>query len=126
MSDTKDDAWVGQVADKLDRLEADVPSEVQLQLQAARRTAIAQAERQATQKETRSRKPWLSYTLLGSGAFASALVVSLVFLGQPEPALPLLEDAEMAAAMEVEMLEELEFLAWMIEEGELLDEGQQG
>lgn len=122
MSEPKDDAWVGQVAEKLDRLEAEVPSEVQLQLQAARRAALAEAEK----NESKPGLPWLPYTLLGSGALASALVVSLVLLGQPEPALPLLEDAEMAAAMDAELLEELEFLAWMIEEGELLDEGQQG
>ncbi len=85
--------------------EHDLPPEVIERLGAARRAAVAAADRPA--------KPvWPHF--VGAGALASAALV-VVLMIQPEVApLPPLDAAELAAAQDAELLEDLEFAAWMM------------
>ncbi len=96
--------------DALRQTELGVPLSVQQRLAAARRAAVAEAERPQP-------VPW--GRLAGSGALASAalvLVLALMLPGTGTQSLPALEEAEMAAAQNAELLEELEFVAWMLAE----------
>jgi len=92
------------------------------QLGAMRRAAVAEMDREYP--AARRRVPVL---LAGLGAAAAALAVTVALLlppaaGPGPEALLLAEADEIAAVSELEVLEELEFLAWLEEEG--LDAGQ--
>lgn len=92
--------------------ELEVSPEVAQSLQAARRLAVDEAERSLA-----SATPWWP-KIAGAGAAVSAafvVVVSLtVYLQAPLDSLPRMDESEMAAAQEADLLEELEFVAWMV------------
>lgn len=107
---TPDEAWAAQAGQRLREAERELPDGVVEQLQVAR----AQALETALQSGGGDR--WRMAGLGGAGAAAAALVV-FVALNSAAPdldALPLMDEAELAAAQEAELLEELEFLAWMV------------
>jgi len=100
--------WNDKAQDALRESETDLPESVQQRLAAARREAVNTAD-------SPQRSYWPAF--LGTGALASAAVVLVLLM--PRSATntwPLLEDTEMAAAQDVELLEELEFVAWMLAE----------
>lgn len=96
---------------QLRQAELDVPSMVAQRLQAARRQAVAQA-----QSAVASEPGWSRFT--GWSAAASALLVLAVgvavFVPKPVDTMPRMNEAEIAAAQESELLQELEFVAWMV------------
>jgi len=99
-----------------------VDPEVAGRLGAMRRAAVAEMDHRRT--PARRRVPAL---LAGLGAAAAALAVTVALLlppaAGPGPEALLLADAdELAAVAELEVLEELEFLAWL--EEEQLDAGR--
>jgi len=100
--------WEAQATELLRHSEQQLPSETQLKLHLARRRAVAAAEQRGA-----SRRTW--YTVgAGGGALAAAALV-LVMLSTPQALqLPNLDEEELAAAQDVELLEELEFVAWML------------
>ena len=102
------------------RQEADsVPDDVAIRLAAARRRAVAEFE------ELPPAARWLRFWFAsgrGLGALgataAVALAVGLLLRGDDQvgtlpSGLVLADEAEIAAAQEVELLSELEFLAWL-------------
>ncbi len=112
MSDAETKALAASVAAKLDD---SVPADIAARLRAARQEAVFVAER-------KTRKRGWGVSLAPIGATAAACAVLVVALNRaPENTLPLLDDAEMAAAAELELLEELEMLAWLDEA--ILDAG---
>ena len=102
---------VGQV---LRESEVDLDVETLDQLAMARRTAVSQADR-----TTSALQPW-AVGLAGSAA-AAALVLALT-LNTIEEELPPMDEVEFVVAQDAELMEDLEFVAWMIaleENGEL-------
>lgn len=98
-----------------------VPADVAERLVRMRRSAVAELERREALPGRRPLWPWLG----GLAAAALALSVALLLSGPaaPEPDALLLADAdELAAIAELDVLEDLEFLAWL--EQEQLDAGQ--
>lgn len=97
----------------VERLHEDVDPDVAARLRAARQEAVYIADR-----KTRRPVPWLA----PAGGVVAAAVVATVMLREPELApMPALDEAEMAAAAELELLEDLEMLAWL--EEDMLDAG---
>lgn len=97
-----------------------VPPEVADRLRAMRRAAVAELD----VRSTRAGSGWL----LPAGVAAAGLALTLALLtGDPESPAPgavLLADTdELAAVAELEVLEELEFLAWLEEETPVDGEG---
>ncbi len=95
-----------------------LPEDVRERLAASRRQAVALLD------EAESRR-WSLADLFGPrglvvAAAASVAAVALwVGLSAPEdPALPLLSAPEVAVVQDLELLEELEFLAWLEEESQ--------
>ncbi|MEM1439498.1 MAG: hypothetical protein AAF545_04885 [Pseudomonadota bacterium] len=97
----------------VDRLSTDVDPDVAARLRAARQEAVYLVD-----SAHRKRAPWLA----PAGGLVAASVVAVVLLRDPgmQP-MPALDETEMAAAAELELLEELEMLAWLDEE--MLDAG---
>jgi hypothetical protein len=95
--------------------ERDLDPQTLDQLAAARRAAVASAD---------SSTPWLSPWLLGfGGTAATAALVLAIALTSVEPELPPLDQIEFAVAQETELLEDLEFVAWMmLEDGVELED----
>ncbi len=115
-----DGEWAEKAAAQLRDAEQHLPSDVQLQLQSARRAAVEAAE----QPERRAAKPWLT---LGAGGLLAAAATVLVLLSSPEMMeMPDLDEQELAAAQEVELLEDLEFVAWMLAMEETDENPNQG
>ena len=106
------DKLAEQLGETLRQQELDVPAEVAERLQAARRQAVTHAEKNA------QRKARLWPRVAGAGAAVSAglvfAVAVLLFLQSPVDSLPRMDDVELAAAQDAELLDELEFLAWMV------------
>ena len=101
----RDEAVAERLAGMLRDGERDLPPEVVQRLAAARRTAVAAADRP-------SMGVWPRY--VGAGALASVgLVVALMLQPDVTP-LPPLDDAELAVAQDAELMEDLEFAAWMM------------
>ena len=117
-NDTRDDGKLSEDEARLaravtERLRDDVDPDVAARLRAARQEAVYIADR-----KTGRPLPWLA----PAGGVVAAAVVATVMLREPALApMPALDDAEMAAAAELELLEELEMLAWLDEE--MLDAG---
>ena len=100
--------WNDRARDALRDTEKQVPDAVRQRLADARRTAVNAADTGVSMR-------WAP--LMGASALASAaLLVVLVLPQSASQSLPLLEASEMAAAQELELLEELEFVAWMLAE----------
>ena len=109
--DSKDDrAFAAALAEKLRAYENDVSPEISAQLLAARRAAIAEMESRS------ARGHWLSpFWLVPAGGLAAALAVALLWPQGPA-GLPEIDENEFAAAIEMDMLDEIELVAWMLEE----------
>ena len=106
-----DDARLARAV--VERLHEDVDPDVAARLRAARQEAVYIVDR-----KTRRSVPWLA----PAGGDVAAAVVAVVMLREPALApMPALDEAEMAAAAELELLEELEMLAWLDED--MLDAG---
>ncbi len=100
-----DDAYAERLARTLRDGEQDLPPDVIERLTAARRAAVDAADEPV-------KLVWPRYA--GAGALATAAVV-VVLMTQPEVTpLPPLDAVELAAAQDAELLEDLEFAAWMI------------
>ncbi len=105
--DPADQQWADHAAERLRQHEHDVPNDVNQRLQAARRAAVAAAD------EKPGVTDWWPRAA-GAGTAAVALMVAALVLYSPVDTLPRIDAAELAAAQEAELLEELEFVAWMI------------
>lgn len=103
--------WAATAGQHLRDAEQQVPSDVQLKLQAARRAAVMAAEQADQQAQTLS--PWYAFGA-SSGVLAAAAVVIVLMSNPAMMELPNLNEQELAAAQEVELLEDLEFVAWML------------
>ena len=103
--------------------EHSLPDDVQRKLRLARAEAVAQLEAQGSLAETLfGRRRWL----LPVGGVAAAVVLAVaVNQGGSAPLMPVLDEQELAAVADMDMLEDIEFLAWMLEEsdGETPDDG---
>lgn len=118
MTDRKqtDTQWADQAAQQLRAAERDIDPDIAAKLQAARARAL---------KAAQARHPHRGWVpgLLGAGAAAAAVVFTVLLYSPAETTsdlLPFLEEAEMAAAQDAELLENLEFVAWMLEYDEEL------
>jgi hypothetical protein len=92
-------------------LEADaLPADMAERLAAARRRAIAGAAGRTALRRAPPRR-WVPV-----GALAATLLgVFVLRQGTEVPALPLDDDVQLAAVENLELLENLEFAAWMVE-----------
>lgn len=122
MSDDKDmnnqqEKFAQRVAAHLRAREDELSGETRARLSAARAQALAQLDRP---------RRVVGYQWAGAGAFAVlALAVGLVLNTQQLEQMPDLETGDFLAAQELELLEDLEFAAWVAELDEL-DEPAQG
>ena len=91
----------------------DVPPEVAERLVAMRRAAVQELEeRSSSQWQT----PWF-WAPAGATAIVVLTLGLFLYTGNtPGPMFNDLDEAQLAAAQDMELLEELEFLAWMEEE----------
>jgi hypothetical protein len=90
------------------RTENELGPEVVERLRAARREAVAAADESPATRGM-GWQPWAAIGAMASVAFAAA-----VLLQSPPSTLPMADETELAAAQEMELLEELEFVAWMV------------
>ncbi len=105
-SDPDLEQWGKRTGERLRDAETQLPPHTISDLRSARLAAVAASERSA--------KPLLYWPLVtATGAFAAILAWS-VFVAKPDLALPNMDDMEMAAAQESELLEDLDFVAWML------------
>ena len=80
---------------------------------------LAQARQRAVRELGAGRPRWVpdARWALPAGAAAAALVAfALVRDPGTDLAMPALDDDEMAAVMDLELLDDIEFLAWMLEQ----------
>ncbi|XOV83028.1 MAG: hypothetical protein ACFHXK_19515 [bacterium] len=87
---------------------------------------LRSARGQAMQVGAEKSGPWLLWPAVSAGGVGAAALVWAVFLSMPVDRLPVLNEEEMAAAQHVELLEELEFVAWMLAEEGVTDAPSQG
>lgn len=94
----------------------EVPGEVGERLAAMRREAVQILENERSNSWIRQ---WLPLTASMAGA-AFAVVVGVWLVMQPDEdlALPLVSDPEAAIVEDMDLLEELEFIAWLEEESQ--------
>lgn len=111
-SDLDDDKFAADIGAQLRRDELDVPLQIAQRLQDARRLAVAAADSADTAKVKTVQALWPRF--VGVGAAAAAALVVAIALQAPVETLPRMDDAELAAAQEAELLEDLEFVAWMV------------
>ena len=109
-----DQRWVEQATRHMRVRAAHLPGHIQSRLTTARHAAIAQGLSQPLSR--RLQWPGFAATAL-LAAYISYTLLSPTTVDQ----LPMLDETEMAAAQETELLEELEFIAWM-EAMEMADE----
>lgn len=118
MSERSDNAFAERAKELLDASEDSLSPEVRARLAQMRREAVMLAE---------SKAPFsLLESLVPAGALAatlSAVVAFWLFATAPLPSI-YEDEAQQLAAEDMELLEDLEFVAWMImEEGEFDDAG---
>jgi len=95
--------------------EHSLPDDVQRKLRLARAEAVTQLEVQRSLADTLfGRRRWL----LPVGGVAAMLLAVSVNQGSSAPLMPVLDEQELAAVTEIDILEDIEFLAWMLEESE--------
>ena len=91
--------------------EENLPGDISSRLNQARHAALSAAE-------AKSAHGWRFggwQKLAGASAFAAVAVLSLVLMQAETDTLPRMSDEEMFAAQDAELLEDLEFLAWVAE-----------
>lgn len=103
--------------------------ELSPEVQSRLRSARAQAVERLAQREDRAgiTASLRQRLLIPAGALGAAGVLSVAWLmsQQAAPDMPVLDEQEFAALTEMELLDEIEFLAWMMEQpdGPVPDEG---
>ena len=105
-----DEQWAAQAGLQLRSVEGDLPETVAEDLRRARQRAVNLAD-----KAPRSDRFRFWPQLGGFGVLTAAVFFVVVLLGSPVDTLPNLGVEEMAAVQEVELLEDMEFLAWLVE-----------
>ena len=107
-----DEAFARRVTSALD---TPLDNETLARLRAAREEAVYAAGQAGAQ-----RRRWL--TAVPAGGAMAAGIALFVMMGSPaiQP-LPALDEVELAAAADIELLESLELLAWL--DDEVMDEG---
>ena len=91
----------------------DVPPEVAERLVAMRRAAVQELEERSS---SQWRTPWF-WAPAGAAAIVVLTLGLFLYTGNtPVPMFDDLDDAQLAAAQDMDLLEELEFLAWLEEE----------
>ena len=108
--DERDERWAERAGKALRDAEHDVPPAIAERLAAARREAVELAD---AQSDGHTGLGWWP-KLAGASAVAVAALAWVMLPGTTPERLPVWEDTEMAAAAEAELLEDLEFVAWMI------------
>lgn len=103
--DQSDEAFASRAGALLTQSEHDLAPEVLERLTAIRRQAVTLADRDAP----RALGNWAPTSALAATFLAVGIVFTMLDNGDPIP----LFDDEYLAAQEVELLEDLEFLAWM-------------
>ena len=96
-----------------------LPPATVARLRQLRQAAVAELDTPAGRQPTSPRTPLFIAGGLAASAASVALVVTLLLPGSggsPVPGLPDLDAEEMALVQSLDVLEELEFLAWMEEE----------
>jgi hypothetical protein len=108
---SEDPLNMDQLQADLRRRENELAPEVAERLLAARREAVRVAD-------SNDARPWVNWlgwqAWAATGALASGVLVVAIMLQTPSLALPAGDEVELAAAQEIELLEELEFVAWMV------------
>ena len=115
--DKEADEYANRLADRLRASEHDIDAETLARLGQARREAVAMSEQRS---RSRHKQYWLG---AGGAAVAASLLVVMLNTGQVDP-LPDADPEEFAAAQDIEMLEELEFIAWVASLEEIDDPSQ--
>lgn len=113
--------WAHTAGERLRNAELQIPADVQLKLQDARRAAVMSAE-------TATPQPWQPwYATAASGTVVAVAALVIVLMSGPQMIeIPNLNEQELAAAQEVELLEELEFVAWMLTMEDIDESPSQG
>lgn len=114
----EDQQWAERAGQQLRSQEHAIAQNAQARLRSARSQAL-----QAASEPSRS---WFVWPAWCAGTVSAAVFAWIVFITDPVEVLPVMDDLEMAAAQDVELLEELEFVAWMLAEREFEDEPSQG
>lgn len=104
--DADDLKWAEQAGQQLRGQEDTVAQAAQARLRTARGQAL-----QALPDTT---NPWVLWPALGASGACAAILAWAVLVATPSNILPHMDEVEMAAAQETELLEELEFVAWML------------
>lgn len=121
MSESEQEA---RLKDALQRERETLPQAVRDRLAASRREAVAMVEEAEARPAASRAAAWLGGLfdvrgLAAAGAVAAAALALWITLSVPEdPALPILSAPEVAVVQDLELLEELEFLAWLEEESQ--------
>ncbi|HET6471519.1 MAG TPA: hypothetical protein VFG38_06730 [Pseudomonadales bacterium] len=97
-----DDAFVAQVRDVLDRVAP--PDEVRTRLAAARRRAVASLDRVVPRAPAR----WVPV-----GALATTMLAVFLSVAVQRPAPPAIDVQQLAAVEDMDLLMDLEFVAWL-------------
>jgi len=105
----------------------ELPDEVGRRLLLARRSAVCEMpEERFRQGFPDSLSGWPVVAPIAVSAAVVALFVNAVFVGRESiPEFPALDVSEVSAAQEVELLQDLEFLAWLENEGVAEEEGEE-
>jgi len=101
-----------EIQDQLHQRETELPASVSKRLAEARRAAVAEAEVREHKKSGLLRPAWM----ISAGGFAMAALTLALYIPAGTGSLPVLEESEMLAATEMEMLNDIELLAWIIEQ----------
>ena len=110
MNEHDKDPFKARVKELLNENTASLDADTQGRLQQARLRAIA---RLRTAEDVQRKPLWFS--LVPAGAVAAGLMAVVIYLDQVQPPLPeIYQDPEQQAAAEnMELLENLEFTAWL-------------
>ncbi len=115
--DRKSDELPEHLARSLREQAQALPADTAQQLAQARHAAVRASERLSWSTRLLGQRWPLTGAVAGAGA---AVALAVVLLGDPDgeiPVIPVSTASELAAAQELEVLEQLEFLAWLEEEG---------
>ena len=101
-----DERLAAEVVRALEATEHSIPPAAVERLAQARRAAVAAADR--------PRSTWLWPRYVAAGAVASVALAVALLLRPADVALPPLDEVELVVAQDAELMEELEFAAWML------------
>ncbi len=111
-SDESSEELVTRVTAALDHQASGLGEDIHLRLAAARRAAVAEMDRPTP----RILSPWVPAAAVAT----TVLTVGLMSFSLSPPELPLYSgDEAQLAAENLELLSDMEFIAWMLETGEL-------